>query len=172
MAGFSSPAEAKSATQSERLSQRISLPVYSEAESLLSDFGNKVDVVTMHFVVEHLTDLHESFLQVERLLKPGGAFFFTVPNLESWEAKLFGKKWHGLDAPRHISFPHKSVVDQLARRHGLTLAQARTVPFPNGLRVVFLPPSWAVSVSLCTCVLCLWASRRVGCSPRDSLLTH
>jgi SAM-dependent methyltransferase len=122
----------KSATQAERLSQRLGLPVYSDAGSLLSEFANKVDVVTMHFVVEHLTDLHQSFLQVERLLKPGGAFFFTVPNLESWEAKLFGKKWHGLDAPRHISFPHKSVVDQLARRHGLTLAQARTVPFPNG----------------------------------------
>jgi SAM-dependent methyltransferase len=122
----------KSATQAERLSQNLALPVYSDAERLLSDFANKVDVVTMHFVVEHLTDLHESFLHVERLLKPGGAFFFTVPNLESWEAKLFGKKWHGLDAPRHISFPHKSVVDQLARRHRMTLAEAGMVPFPNG----------------------------------------
>src|SRR6266571_3175352 len=84
----------RSAAQADSLSKRLHLPVYSDPERLVSDFRGKVDVLTMHFVLEHLTDLTQAFLHVEELLKPGGIFFLTLPSLESWEAKLFGKKWH------------------------------------------------------------------------------
>ena len=122
----------RSAAQADSLSKRLHLPVYSDPERLVSDFRGKVDVLTMHFVLEHLTDLTQAFLHVEELLKPGGIFFLTLPSLESWEAKLFGKKWHGLDPPGHISFPHKAVVEGLAGRHGLEVVEIRPVPFPNG----------------------------------------
>lgn len=122
----------KSTALAEALSDKLGLPVYSDPERLILDFEGRVDVITMHFVMEHLTDLAQAFLHVERLLKPGGIFFFTVPNLESWEAKLFRKKWHGLDPPRHISFPHKAVVERLAKGHRLEFVEMKAVPFPNG----------------------------------------
>lgn len=122
----------RSAPLANNLCKKTALPVYSDSQRLVSDFGGKVDVLTMHFVLEHLTDLAGAFRHVEKLLVPGGIFFITVPNIDSWEAKLFGRKWHGLDPPRHISFPNRRVVEELARRHGLEVVQERSVPFPNG----------------------------------------
>jgi SAM-dependent methyltransferase len=117
----------------ENLASRLKVPVYSDAERLASEFRGKLDFLTMHFVMEHLTDLAAAFRQVQTLLRPGGIFFFTVPNIDSWEAKLFGRKWHGLDPPRHISFPNRSTVERLAARHGLKVVQVGSVPFPNGV---------------------------------------
>ncbi len=114
------------------LCRRLNLPVYSDAESLMSDFQGALDIVTMHFVIEHLGNVQEAFLRITQLLKIGGLFFFTVPNVDSWEARLFGKRWHGLDPPRHISFPNRLVVEDLATRHGLKVFRTQAVPFPNG----------------------------------------
>ena len=111
----------------------LGVPVYSDEAAIVRDFGGKADLATMHFVVEHVTDLNRTFAVIAELLKPGGTFHFVVPNIGSWEARLFGKKWHNLDCPRHISFPEERSVRQLAGRWGFALTDARGVPFPNGI---------------------------------------
>jgi len=115
------------------LAARLDLPVYADSGALAAEHAEGVDLVTMHFVLEHVTELHATFADVEALLKPGGRFHFAVPNTASWEARLFRKKWHGLDPPRHISFPDRAVVESLAREHGMTVAGQRPVPFSNGI---------------------------------------
>ena len=35
-------------------------------------------------------------------LKPGGIFTLTLPNIDSLEARIFGRYWFGIDAPRHL----------------------------------------------------------------------
>jgi hypothetical protein len=39
---------------------------------------------------------------VRRILKPGGKFAGSVPNIVSWEALLFGKDWQPLEIPYHL----------------------------------------------------------------------
>lgn len=117
----------------EHLSARLGVPVYSDRAALARDYGGKVDLVTMHFVMEHVTDLNETVALIATLLKPAGVLHFVVPNISSWEARLFGKKWHNLDCPRHISFPEARAVRQLAERWGLSLEKSFAVPFPNGI---------------------------------------
>ncbi len=114
------------------VSRSIGVPVESDIGRLKADQAGSFDTVTMNFVVEHLTDLDRTFDDVHTLLKPGGEFYFSVPNLDSGEARLFGRKWHGLDPPRHISFPGEDVVRMLAGRHGFELQQARNLSFPPG----------------------------------------
>jgi 2-polyprenyl-3-methyl-5-hydroxy-6-metoxy-1,4-benzoquinol methylase len=121
------------ALHAESLSSRLGVPVYSDVDSLIRDRGGRIDVLTMHFVLEHVTDLDATFAHVSQLLKPGGTCHIVVPNASSWECRLFGKKWHGLDPPRHVSFPDPFVVDSQARRHGMRLARTRSVAFPNGV---------------------------------------
>lgn len=116
-----------------RLSKNLDLPVYSEMHTLLSDYEGKADIVTMHFVLEHLTDINKAFENVHKLLKPGGVFYFIIPNISSWESRLFGKKWHNLDAPRHISFPEAQSIQQLSERWGFEITKRQGVPFPNGV---------------------------------------
>lgn len=115
------------------LSKTLNLPVYNDEQSLLRDYEGKADVVTMHFVLEHLTDINRAFETVHKLLKPDGIFYFIIPNIASWEARLFGKKWHNLDSPRHISFPEAEAISQLSERWGFEIAKFRGVPFPNGI---------------------------------------
>src|SRR5690606_21684438 len=48
-----------------------------------------------------------------RLLKPDGLFVFRVPNLDAYDARLFGRYWAGLDAPRHTFVPDEATIARL-----------------------------------------------------------
>ena len=150
------------AHHAENLSNRLDIPIYSNVDSLICDHGSRIDVLTMHFVLEHVTDLDATFAHISLLLKPGGKCHIVVPNASSWECRLFGKKWHGLDAPRHISFPDRAVVDTLARRHGMRLSETRSVAFPNG-----------VAGSIPVCILGRFSYRLfLICAPLGLLLSR
>ena len=110
---------------------RVRFPVYHRFEDLRADLYGKLDVITMHFVMEHLTDLAGTLRLVGDLLKPGGMLYAVLPNLDSREFRIFGGKWHGFDAPRHISFPTESQLAPLMVKAGLRLDKVSFVPFPN-----------------------------------------
>jgi SAM-dependent methyltransferase len=60
------------------------------------------NIVVMWHVLEHLPDPVAGLRQVAELLAPGGLLFAAVPNFGSYEARLFGRRWYSLDAPRHL----------------------------------------------------------------------
>jgi SAM-dependent methyltransferase len=64
---------------------------------------NSFDVITAFDVLEHVYDPREFLEQVQMWLRPGGIFFAKLPNIDSWEAKIFGTYWYGLELPRHLS---------------------------------------------------------------------
>jgi len=108
-----------------RARQRLGLAVHvgrlEEVELPASVF----DVVTMWNVLEHLHDPLASLRIVRRVLKPGGLFVFSIPNMESIEAKLFGRYWLGWDLPRHIHFFPRPVASSMLREAGLSLLRWR-----------------------------------------------
>ncbi|MDP2181964.1 MAG: class I SAM-dependent methyltransferase [Actinomycetota bacterium] len=117
----------------ERLSQRLGIPVYCDVGALVSEYHSRVNVLAAHFVIEHVTNLDTAFAHISVLLAPGGIARIVVPNVSSWESRMFRTKWHGLDPPRHISFPDGRVVGAIASRHGMRLIEERAVAFPNGV---------------------------------------
>ncbi len=62
----------------------------------------KFDFVTLFHVLEHLTDPRSALLYARAQLKPHGCLIVQVPNLNSLQSRFFGKRWYGLDVPRHI----------------------------------------------------------------------
>jgi SAM-dependent methyltransferase len=64
--------------------------------------GNRFDFVTMFHVLEHLPDPRLALKFAAGLLQPGGTLLIQVPNISSLQARFFGKRWYGLDAPRHV----------------------------------------------------------------------
>lgn len=116
----------------DRLGKQLGVPVYSEIKRLAAEYASAFDVITLHFVVEHLTDIQGVLSQLRVLLKPGGVIRYVVPNVDSWEFRLFGRKWHSLDPPRHISFPDARHALRLANDLSMIYDGEESTPFPNG----------------------------------------
>lgn len=121
-----------SAPHAAALSERVGVPVLSDVDELRTRYAAYFDVITLHFVVEHLIDFKTTFELLASLLKPGGMIRYVVPNIDSWEFRLFRRRWHSLDAPRHISFPAVEHARRIAAESGLTFSGESRVAFPNG----------------------------------------
>jgi SAM-dependent methyltransferase len=65
--------------------------------------ANGFDVITCFDVLEHVYEPRQVLMKVLEWLKPGGIFYIVVPNIDSWESRIFGSYWYGLELPRHLS---------------------------------------------------------------------
>jgi SAM-dependent methyltransferase len=93
--------------------------------------GGSFEVVVMRHMLEHTGDPVGLLREVRRLLKPGGAAIFTIPNVDSAGVRLFRHNWYGWAVPRHFyGFPRRT-LDPLLRRAGLELAAVRHPAAPN-----------------------------------------
>ena len=58
--------------------------------------------ITMSHVLEHLPDPCVYLSAAHRLLAPEGRLVIFVPNAASLQFAILGKRWNGLDVPRHL----------------------------------------------------------------------
>lgn len=114
-----------------RLSAHVGVPITSDLGRLSQGSTGAFDAITLHSVLEHVPDPCGTIATLANLLAAGGSMYIVVPNLESWEARLFRSKWHGLDPPRHISFPGPEVIGRIAQASNLVVEKVRPVPFPT-----------------------------------------
>ncbi len=76
------------------------------------------DVASMWWTLEHVHEPHAEIARVAELLKPGGVLLVSVPNVASANARLFGRRWHHLDPPRHLTLWTPSTLDRLLGERG------------------------------------------------------
>jgi 2-polyprenyl-3-methyl-5-hydroxy-6-metoxy-1,4-benzoquinol methylase len=79
---------------------------------------NRFDFITMFHVLEHLTDPRQGLQYARDLLQSGGMLVLQVPNVASLQARLFGKRWYGLDVPRHVMNYSPKALGILLREAG------------------------------------------------------
>jgi SAM-dependent methyltransferase len=77
------------------------------------------DVITCFDVFEHLYEPRRVMAKVAEWLKPGGIFYVLLPNIDSAEAHVFGRYWHGLELPRHLFHFSPASLKFLAASVGL-----------------------------------------------------
>jgi SAM-dependent methyltransferase len=78
------------------------LPVWPTTVADAALPGAAFDVATLWDVVEHLDSPGRDLRAIARSLRPGGRLLATTPVLDSWEARRYGQRWPGWDAPRHL----------------------------------------------------------------------
>lgn len=61
------------------------------------------DVITGFDLLEHVYHPRQFLAKVQQWLKPGGIVYFGLPNIDSWESRILGTYWYGLELPRHLS---------------------------------------------------------------------
>jgi SAM-dependent methyltransferase len=94
--------------------------------------GNQFDVITLNFVLEHLVSPKSVLKDLLPHLVAGGLLYITIPNYFSKESRIFGRYWHGLDAPRHISFYSEGQISRLLRELGLDAVSISKISVPTG----------------------------------------
>ena len=62
---------------------------------------SRFDVVALWSALEHTNDPLAELKEVRRILKPGGTLIVQVPNIASYQSRLFRGDWFALDVPRH-----------------------------------------------------------------------
>jgi SAM-dependent methyltransferase len=89
------------------------------------------DAITCFDVLEHLYEPWRVMARVAEWLKPGGIFYVLVPNVDSAEARAFGRYWNGLDLPRHLFHYSPESLKFLADSAGLLAVSLETHRNPS-----------------------------------------
>ncbi len=72
-----------------------------EEGDLIAD-GRKYQVVTLFHALEHIPSPFRYLKTIQKLMNRPSKLIVQVPNAGSWQARLFGSRWYGLDCPRHL----------------------------------------------------------------------
>ena len=81
--------------------------------------------ITMFHVLEHLYDPRAYLRSAHDLLAPGGRLVVQVPNAASWQFRLLGRSWNGVDVPRHLFDFRGSDVEKLLESCGFEVVRRK-----------------------------------------------
>ncbi|NLE43614.1 MAG: class I SAM-dependent methyltransferase [Chloroflexi bacterium] len=107
--------------------EELGIPVQNTSLEEAQLKSESLDVVTMWNVLEHLSDPQTALIKISRALRPGGILVFAVPNILSYDHKLFQSYWAGYDTPRHLYVFPPPVLEVMLARAGLELAERRCI---------------------------------------------
>lgn len=90
--------------------KKTEISIYADIEEILKLNDVKFDVITMWHVLEHIPNLKDYILILNKILKPKGTLIIAVPNYKCYDATYYGKFWAAYDVPRHLwHFSQKSI---------------------------------------------------------------
>lgn len=77
---------------------------------------NTFDAATLIHVFEHLPNPAETLSILQQIIKPKGKLFIYLPNIDSFQSKLFKGLWLHLDPPRHLFLmAPKDLINNLSK---------------------------------------------------------
>lgn len=92
------------------------------------------DVVVMSHIVEHLPDPVATIGQVVDAMNPGGILYLAVPDIESMQFRIFGKKWDVINPIAHFQYFNERSLARLLRTCGMQdLQRVRQPAIPDAL---------------------------------------
>ncbi len=107
--------------------ERLQIPIingrFEEVELSRSSF----DLIIMWYVLEHLEQPILCLQKAYNILDNGGWLFFSIPFLEGWEARLFGKYWAGWDLPRHLYIFPINMLRQILNEIGFQIVEEKCI---------------------------------------------
>jgi SAM-dependent methyltransferase len=81
------------------------------------------DAVTMWHVLEHLPDTKAALASARDALKGGGLLFIAAPDFGGAQARAFGARWFGIDAPRHLVHFTRGTLKRMLEAGGFSVSR-------------------------------------------------
>ena len=82
--------------------QRCQVPAVCGSFEYAPLRAGSLGCITMFHVLEHAPDPRAVLATAHGLLGEGGRLVVQVPNAASWQCRLLGRSWNGVDVPRHL----------------------------------------------------------------------
>jgi SAM-dependent methyltransferase len=79
------------------------------------------DAITAWSFLEHVPNPRQVVHRIAQLLKPGGRCIIGVPNVASFNARVFRDRWYHLDCPRHLHLLSPDTLSRLMTESGLSV---------------------------------------------------
>ena len=90
---------------------------------------NSFSSISMWHVLEHVANLEETILMINKILKNNGIAIIAVPNKESWDAKYYKNYWAAWDVPIHLWHFSKDTIKKIFEKHGFELIKTKGMIF-------------------------------------------
>jgi hypothetical protein len=93
-------------------------------------------------VLEHLPDPRTFLIAAHRLLVSDGRLVVQVPNAASWQFRLLGSSWNGVDVPRHLFDFRDRDLEKLVESCGFEVVRRKYFSLrdnPAGLASSLMP---------------------------------
>lgn len=98
-----------------------------EAKRLGDESPVRFERIVLSHVLEHVPAPLELMANIRQRLMPAGRALVSVPNVESYQAQVFGGYWIGYDMPRHLWHFSLSTLSRLVEMVGLEIVERRTI---------------------------------------------
>lgn len=92
----------------------------------IEELDGEYDVVTVLSVLEHVNRPRDFLRHVSRLLKPGGAAYFIVPNVDSLACRVLHERAATFDGRNHLVYFSPRTLRDLLAREGFAALRTRT----------------------------------------------
>ena len=92
-----------------------------DQEELYNINENKVSVITLWHVLEHVYNLERDLKQYAKILNDNGYLIIAVPNCNSYDAKYYKEHWAAYDLPIHLYHFTQKDINSLANKTGYKL---------------------------------------------------
>ncbi len=91
---------------------------------------SKFSIITCWDVVEHFPHPLTSFKSLNNIQQKGDFFFFTTPNINSFDARFLGKYWYGYKRiPEHLYFFSPTTIKNYLKKSGYELIDVKNWGF-------------------------------------------
>jgi len=102
-------------------------------DDAVTEPGGYDAVVAVH-VIEHVEEPAAMVDSALSLLRPGGLIVVVTPNADSWLAHRYGRRWRGLEPPRHLQiFTPRALRSLLVDAGYQTVSTSTTVRGANAM---------------------------------------
>lgn len=90
------------------------------------------EAITFFHLLEHLREPARFLARCHQALTPDGKLLLRVPNIHSWQAHLTGRRWKGLELPRHLVLFSPQSLSAFLEQNGFAVERLDTWSLRDG----------------------------------------